>query len=150
MGTHYPGTPEEHSALSTFINLVRATDSLHSRLAPTISETGLTDSQFGILEALLHLGPLCQRELGKKILKSSGNITMVVDNLEKQGLVERQRNRDDRRFITVHLTQKGNALIGELFPRHVANLCTQMNILSPSEQDTLRALCRKLGRQQLE
>ena len=92
MGTHYQGTKAEKIALCAHINLIRAAESVMSRIEHIFSQYGLTESQFGVLEVLLHLGPLCQRELGQKILKSSGNITMVVDNLEKQGLVVRQRD----------------------------------------------------------
>lgn len=119
-----------------------------ARLNSLFTVEELTVSQFGVLEALLHLGPMCQRELGQKILKSSGNITMVVDNLEKQGLVIRQRDGEDRRFVTVHLTEEGSRLIGEIFPRHVAAIVEEMSILTAVEQEELGHLCRKLGRQE--
>ena len=102
MGTHYQGTKAEKIALCAHINLIRAAESVMSRIEHIFSQCGLTESQFGVLEVLLHLGPLCQRELGQKILKSSGNITMVVDNLEKQGLVLRQRDNRDRRRLDSH------------------------------------------------
>ena len=75
----------------------------------------MSTSQFGVLELLHHLGPMCQSELAAKILKSTGNLTMVVDHLEERGLVERRRDTGDRRFITVHLTEAGEALIGGIF-----------------------------------
>ena len=77
----------------------------------------LTESQFGTLEALYHLGPLCQGEIGQKILKSSGNMTMVVDNLEKRGLVQRQRSQQDRRQIEVSLTRPGPSIDQGYLPR---------------------------------
>src|SRR5947207_2210914 len=120
MPTRYEGTEAEVRALDGLIKLVRATESVTARLLPLIGEAGLTVSQFGALEALLHLGPLCQRDLGEKLLKSSGNITMVVDNLERRGLVERRRGSVDRRYITVHLTPEGEQLIRALFPKHAA------------------------------
>ncbi|MFB3040304.1 MAG: MarR family winged helix-turn-helix transcriptional regulator, partial [Candidatus Poribacteria bacterium] len=120
MGTHYKGTEEEIRALNTYIKLMRAVESLTLRLNSHLASARLTISQFGALEALFHLGPLCQRELSEKLLKSSGNITMVVDNLEKRGLVERKREGEDRRYVTVHLTDEGRRLISEIFPAHVA------------------------------
>ena len=72
-----------------------------------LAEAGLTESQFGVLEALLHLGPLHQRELAEKILRTNGNVTLVVDHLEKRGLVRRERGSADRRYIKVHLTDAG-------------------------------------------
>ncbi|MGW8249926.1 MAG: MarR family winged helix-turn-helix transcriptional regulator, partial [Anaerolineales bacterium] len=119
MPTHYQGTSKQTLALNTFIKLTRATDSLLARLAQRNTHDSLTASQFGVMEALYHLGPMCQSELGSKLLKSGGNITMVVDNLEKRGLVERQRDEQDRRFVTVSLTDAGKTLIAEVFPAHL-------------------------------
>ena len=110
----------------------------------------LTISQFGVLEALYHLGSMCQNELAGKILKSSGNMTMVIDNLEKRNLVVRQRNPDDRRMVTVSLTKVGVELIEQILPGHVAAITEEMNFLSPEEQVELGELCRKLGKAELE
>lgn len=87
MGTHFKGTPTEQRTLNAFIKLMRATESLNSRLNKHLSDADLTVSQFGTLEALLHLGPLNQRTIGEKLLKSGGNVTMVIDNLERCGHV---------------------------------------------------------------
>lgn len=98
-----------------------------------------------MLEALYHLGPLSQAEIAKKILKSTGNITMVIDNLEKRGLVRRERDPEDRRSYSVQLTAPGKKLIGSLFPRHAVGIVRGMKALTRSEQETLGNLCRKLG-----
>jgi MarR family transcriptional regulator, 2-MHQ and catechol-resistance regulon repressor len=146
MPTHYRGAPGEVAALDAYIKLMRAAESLTARLQPGMAAAGLTVGQFGALEALLHLGPLCQRDLGRKLLRSNGNITVVVGNLAQRGLVRRLRQRDDRRFITVSLTDKGRRLISDLFPRHVSLLVREMASLSPREQSELGRLCRRLGR----
>jgi MarR family 2-MHQ and catechol resistance regulon transcriptional repressor len=146
MGTHYRGTKDEVRALSAFIKLVRAAESVGARLSPGLAKVGLTEGQFGALEALYHLGPLHQRELGAKLLRSGGNVTMVVDNLEKRGLVRRERGVEDRRFVTVHLTDAGRRLIARIFPRHAARVTEEMSVLTPAEQDELGRLCRKLGK----
>ena len=145
MGTHFAGNKEELRALNTYIKLVRAADSVMSRVYRNSNLNGLTISQFGVLEALLHLGPLCQRELGTKILKSSGNITMVIDNLEKRELVERKRDRRDRRFVNVHLTGQGRKMIRKIFPRHVASIRAELEILSPGELTQFGDICRRVG-----
>ncbi len=145
MGTHYRGTSREIRALDAYIKLVRASESLTTRLGGTIEAAGLTLGQFGVLEALLHLGPLCQKDLGWKLLRSGGNITTVVDNLEKRGMVKRIREKEDRRYIEVHLTGKGRRLIRSVFPRHISNLVREMAVLRPQEQAALGRLCRKLG-----
>lgn len=104
MGTKFKGSKKEVQALDAFIKLKRAAESLSSRLISEFTKWNISESQFGVLETLYHLGPLCQKELGDKILKSTGNITLVIDNLEKRTLVERVRGVEDRRFISVHLT----------------------------------------------
>ncbi|RMH70001.1 MAG: MarR family transcriptional regulator [Gemmatimonadetes bacterium] len=148
MGTHYHGTEDEIRALNTFIKFTRANESLHARLNQSNTTGGLSGSQFGVLEALYHLGSMCQTELSQKLLKSGGNITMVIDNLEKNGLVERRRSVQDRRKYEIHLTEKGEALIQEIFPGHVAAIMAEMSALSAEEQETLGQLCRKLGKRQ--
>ena len=116
MRARYQGNPEEARALRTYVKLMRAAESVTARTHRHLSSTGLTISQFAVLEALYQLGPLSQREIGQKILRSSGNITMVIDNLEKNGLVRRERNEADRRFFIVHLTAKGYNFINKIFP----------------------------------
>jgi MarR family 2-MHQ and catechol resistance regulon transcriptional repressor len=137
-------------ALDTFIKLTRAADSIGSRLANSGTMGGLTTSQFGVLESLYHLGPLRQGEICAKLLKSGGNVTHVVDNLEKRGLVRRERSEHDRRVITVSLAPAGEELIQRIFPGHVAAIVGEMQILSEQEQQTLGRLCRILGKRQRE
>jgi len=150
MPTHYKGTTQEILALDTLIKLTRAVDSVGSRLANSGTMGDLTTSQFGVLESLYYLGPLCQGEISAKLLKSGGNITRVVDNLEKQELVKRERSECDRRVITVSLTPAGEELIQRIFPGHVAAIVGEMQILTEQEQETLGRLCRILGKQQRE
>jgi MarR family transcriptional regulator, 2-MHQ and catechol-resistance regulon repressor len=144
MGTHYQGSKEETDALNAYIKLMRAAETLTAR-SHAVLPKNLTLSQFAALEALLHRGSMCQSELAAKLLKSGGNITLVVDNLVKAGLVTRQRDEQDRRFITVSLTEKGRSYISELFPKVVANITKEFGILSSAEQFTLGWLCKKLG-----
>lgn len=146
MGTHYQGTPAEVDALNAYIKLMRAADTVTARVHAELPK-GLTISQFGALETLLHRGPMCQSELAAKLLKSGGNITLVVDNLEKAGWVIRQRDEHDRRFITVALTPAGRDFIAALFPRVVARITREFASLKAGEQATLAALCKQLGTQ---
>ncbi len=140
-----PEPTRAERALNTYTKLMRAADSVTIRVGRAMSAAGLTISQFGVLEALLHKGPLCQRDIAAKILKSSGNITMVIDNLEKQGLVKRERTSLDRRYLTVSLTPRGDALILDVFARVEAAIVAEMGILAPDEQAVLGELCKKLG-----
>ncbi len=143
----YRGNKDEVRALNAYIKLMRASESVSARTHRHLSDARLTASQFGALEALYHLGPLSQADLGQKILRTSGNITMVVDNLEKRRLVKRERRQEDRRYYTVRLTTGGEKLIAEVFPRHVGKIVEAMNALTKTEQETLGRLCRKLGLQ---
>jgi MarR family 2-MHQ and catechol resistance regulon transcriptional repressor len=145
MPARYQGAARETLALDAFVKLTRANNSLANRLAPGLAQAGLTESQFGVLEALLHVGPLHQCDLAERILKSSGNMTMVIGNLERRGLVRRQRSTGDRRFIEVALTRQGEQLIRKVFPGHAERLTRLMGVLSEGEQRTLGRLCRKLG-----
>jgi MarR family 2-MHQ and catechol resistance regulon transcriptional repressor len=146
MGTHFQGTDEERRALSVYIKLMRAAESTTGRINEHLREHGLTVSQFGVMEALYHLGPLCQGALARKILKSSGNLTTVIDNLVRDELVERCRDEADRRMIHVHLTDKGRTLIERIFPPHVAGVVETFAVLTPEEQETLGDLLRKVGK----
>lgn len=148
MGTHYNGTEEEIRALDLYIKLTRAADAVNGRINRHLTDENLTISQFGVLEALYHLGPLHQHELAEKILKSTGNMTLVIDNLVKRDLVERCRDEQDRRYVTVHLTANGRDLIARMFPAHVATVVAEMAALSAAEQEQLAALCRRLGLQE--
>jgi MarR family 2-MHQ and catechol resistance regulon transcriptional repressor len=146
MATHYRGTPEEVLALDGFIKLMRATDSLNAHLARHIEAAGLTMGQFGVLEALLHLGPMNQRDLGAKLLRSGSNVTLVLDNLQRRGLIRRTRRKDDRRAIEVSLTAQGRRLIAGLFPTHARRITRLFGALSPRDQQHLGTLCKTLGR----
>jgi MarR family 2-MHQ and catechol resistance regulon transcriptional repressor len=145
MGTHYQGTKLEKDALDVYIKLSRAAEAVESRINGHLKDYRLTSSQFGVLEALYHLGPLHPYELAVKILKSSGNLTLVIDNLVKRGLVERVREETDRRYITICLTEAGHQLISSIFPRHVGHVLDAIGVLTPEEQHQLASLCRKLG-----
>lgn len=146
MPSHYQGSETTVRALNAYINLMRACDSLERRLAGKLELRGLTVAQFGILEALLHLGPMCQKALGEKLLRSRGNITVVVNNLEKRGLVRRQRDTEDKRMIQIHLRAEGQKLIASVFPQHAEDIKAEMSVLNREEQEALRQLCRKLGK----
>lgn len=133
------------TALAAYVKLMRAAESVTAR-AHVVLPDGVTITQFAALEALLHRGPLFQTELATKLLKSGGNLTLVVDNLERDGLVTRERDTEDRRRLCVALTAKGRKFIAGLFPQVAASLAQEFSVLTSAEQETLAALCRKLGR----
>ncbi len=133
------------AAVRAYVKLMRAQRGVVARLEPALAACALTLTQLGVLEAVLHLGPLTHRELGRKLLTSPGNLTDVVDKLEKRGLVTRVRAEQDRRQVRVELTQAGRDLIEDIFPRHAADIAHAMAGLTPAELETLGHLLRKLG-----
>jgi MarR family transcriptional regulator, 2-MHQ and catechol-resistance regulon repressor len=146
MPTHFAGSRAEMRTLDTFIKLTRCTNSVLARLAEHQTVGDLTYSQFAVLEALYHLGSMMQGEVSSKILKSSSNLTTVIDNLQRNGLVRRERDTKDRRVIYIHLTEAGKGKIEAVFPNHVAALVEEFSVLSANEQETLGELCKKLGK----
>ena len=146
MPTHYSGTRAEMRTLDTFIKLTRCTNTLQGRLAERNTIGDLTWSQFAVLEALYHLGHMTQGEISAKVLKSGSNMTTVIDNLERDGFVRRERDANDRRVIHVHLTEAGSGKIEAVLPGHIAALVDEFKVLSASEQQTLGELCKKLGK----
>ena len=144
MGSHHQGPPREVAALDAYIKLMRAAESVTARSHVVLPDS-VTFTQFAALEALHHLGPLHQSELAAKLLKSGGNLTLVVANLERDGLVERERGTEDRRFVRVALTPKGRKFIAALFPKIAASITRELSPLTSTGQATLARLCKKLG-----
>jgi MarR family transcriptional regulator, 2-MHQ and catechol-resistance regulon repressor len=148
MPTRYRGTPEEVRALNAYIKLQRAAETAHNRTSAHLSDCGLTTSQFAVLEALYHLGPLSQRALAQKLLKSTGNISIVLKHMEGRGLISRSREAADHRTMRVDIAELGRALLEQVLARHVAGIVAEMSVLTAAEQDELGRLCRKLGLRQ--
>ncbi|MEM7798989.1 MAG: MarR family transcriptional regulator [Chloroflexota bacterium] len=148
MSSKYNGSPEEVLALDTFIKLVRANEAVKTRLDKQNTVGELKGTPFGTLEMLYHLGPLNQKEIGEKLLVSKSNVVLVIDKLEKQGLVKRQRSSTDRRMIFVHITPVGRERVDAVLPTHVAAITHEMCRLTADEQREFGRLCRKLGRRE--
>jgi len=145
MPTKYQGSPEVRRALDTYIKLTRAAESVLDRTNAHLAVHKLTTTQFGVLEALYHLGTLSQVELARKLLKSTGNVTTVLQNLEKRALISRARDQDDQRYVQVSITPEGQRLLESILPAHFDGIVADLSILTAEEQETLACLCRKLG-----
>ena len=135
----------EERALRVWIALARCYSTFARAVTCRISEYGLTAPQFGVLEALLHLGPLSLGELADKLLVTGGNVTYVMDRLEGQGLVYRDRSGEDRRVVQAKLTPEGRRVVSDAFPEHATFIRELTSELAPDEQEALRALLKKLG-----
>lgn len=132
-------------ALDAYVKLLRASRAVLARVEPRLAEAGLTTTQFGVLEAILHKGPLSQRDLSQKVLTSPGNMTDLIDKLEARGLARRVRQKADRRAVRVELTEEGVALIEPLFAAHAGDIDIAMAGLDADELRQLGTLLRKLG-----
>lgn len=143
---HYPQySSDENLALDLWVKLAR-TFAVFSRCTHEhIRSCDLTTSQFAVVECLGHKGEMTLGELSGKMLMSCGNMTVVVDNLEKDGLVERIRSESDRRVIRVRLTATGLELFARIFPEHARLVSKLAGILDPDEQQQLSGLLKKLG-----
>jgi MarR family 2-MHQ and catechol resistance regulon transcriptional repressor len=133
------------NALSMWVKMARAHATFAKLTQEDIATYGLTPPQFGVLECLGHLGAMMIGELCRKMLVSGGNMTVVVDNLAKEGLVERIPSTEDRRAIVVRLTAKGKKLFSEIFPKHARFVASTAAVLTEQEQTELSGLLKKLG-----
>jgi MarR family 2-MHQ and catechol resistance regulon transcriptional repressor len=134
------------SGVHVFLVLWKAANAVQSFAGESISELEMCSSDFAVLEALLHKGPLPVNEIGKKILLTSGSITVAVDRLEKRRLVERRAHGTDRRARIVHLTKEGLKLITHAYAQHAADLEQLMSAsLTTTERATLISLLKKIG-----
>src|SRR5690349_9329610 len=110
------------SGVHVFLVLWKAARAVETYAENSITELEMCGSDFGVLEALLHKGPLPINEIGKKVLLTSGSITVAVDRLESKGLVERRASGDDRRARIVHLTREGKKLIKRIYAVHACDM----------------------------
>jgi MarR family 2-MHQ and catechol resistance regulon transcriptional repressor len=140
----YPACRKE--ALKLWIVLARCFNSFAQAEAQHLKAFDLTPPQFGVLEALAHLGPMKMCEIGGKLLMSGANVTGVVDRLEKKGLVRRVMDAEDRRTFLIHLTEGGSKIIAKFFPMHAEQIETFTNILTSKEKRLLTDLLKKLGK----
>src|SRR5437588_9609827 len=136
------------SGVHVFLVLWKAARAVQTYAEKSITELALCGSDFGVLEALLHKGPLPVNEIGKKVLLTSGSITAAVDRLEKRGLVERRAHGTDRRARIVHLTMQGKKLITRIYGEHAADMERLAGeSLTKAERKTLISLLKKIGYQ---
>ncbi|OMF37332.1 MarR family transcriptional regulator [Paenibacillus sp. FSL H8-0548] len=139
-------TQKQNDSLDLFIALSRATQWVNAHADRDIRNNGLNRSEFGVLELLYHKGPQPLQQIGEKVLMSSGNITYVVDKLEKKQMVRRRASTEDRRLIYAELTEQGKQFVEEAFPGHQATIEQAVNGLSPEEQQLASKLLKKLGK----
>ena len=129
--------------LSTLIAFTRAEHKIHNLEYKTIKESGLTISQFGVLEVLYNKGNLRIGEIMEKILTTSGNITVVVKNLEKDGFIKKISDPLDKRSTIISITDKGIKVIEEILPDHIKNINNIFDVLTNEEKIVLKDILNK-------
>ena len=136
---------KQETALKLWVVLARATAAVTKHMESDIAQHDLTGTEFGILEALYHKGPMLLGEIQRKILVTSGGITYLVDRLVEKGLVRREQCAEDRRARYAVLTPAGQSLIKRIFPAHAARIEEAVSGLTATEQREAIQLLRKLG-----
>ncbi|MEO6183994.1 MAG: MarR family transcriptional regulator [Verrucomicrobiota bacterium] len=133
------------SGVHVWLVLWKATSAIEAHALLSIDALAICPSDFAVLEALLHKGPLPVNAIGKKVLLTSGSSTTAVDRLEKRKLVERKWGHEDRRVCLVHLTASGRHLIAKAFSDHAETMERAAQGLTRQERETLLVLLKKLG-----
>jgi MarR family 2-MHQ and catechol resistance regulon transcriptional repressor len=136
------------SGVHVFLVLWKAARAAETYAQKSVTELEMCGSDFAVLEALLHKGPLPVNEIGRKVLLTSGSITVAVDRLEQRALVERRAHGTDRRARIVHLTTEGRKLIRRAYAQHADDLERLASAsLTATERSTLIRLLKKIGYQ---
>ena len=134
------------TGVHVFLVLWKAARAVEVYAQQSISDLEIGASDFAVLEALLHKGPLPVNEIGKKVLLTSGSITVAVDRMETKGLVERRAHGTDRRARIVHLTKAGRKLITSAYAEHATDMeRLASESLTTAERKTLIRLLKKIG-----
>ncbi len=135
----------QETSVQAYVKLIRAAEALHVKVSRGLVAEGLTASQFSAMKVLRLYGMLPQRDIAKYLLQSGGNITLVVDNLEREGLAKRIRSVEDRRIVQVALTLKGEELFDRIYPAHLDRIREVMSPLKDQDIDMLTLLLEQLG-----
>ena len=134
------------SGVHLWLVLWKASRAVEAYAAKSIAELEMCGSDFAVLEALLHKGPLPVNEIGRKVLLTSGSITAAVDRLEQKALVERRAHGTDRRARVVHLTRQGKKLITRVYGQHATDLEQLAAVsLTAKERAAIIRLLKKIG-----
>ncbi len=145
-----PKDEDTAAALKLWVVLSRAQRAIGERARREIERQGLRPTEFGVLEALYHKGPLTLGQVGERVLVTSGSVTPVADKLERRGLIQRRISSEDRRVCYAELTDAGRELVGAIFPDHAEVIRGAMEGLTVEEKRIATALLRRLGRHAAE
>ena len=133
-------------ALQAWLIMLKAWQAMSRYLLPTFLAEGLGESDFRVLEVLLHKGPMPVNAIGPKVYLNPGSVSVAVDRLFKKGFVSRVECGEDRRVRTVSLTEKGRQMFVPLFRRHTALIKRAFEDISPKELEQLEGVLKKIGK----
>jgi MarR family 2-MHQ and catechol resistance regulon transcriptional repressor len=133
-------------ALHAWLIMLKAWQSIARYVLPTMMEDGLGESDFRVLEVLLHKGPMPVNAIGPKVDLNPGSVSVAVDRLYKKGFVSRVESSPDRRVRTVSLTEKGRQMFVPLFRRHTALIKRAFQDVSSEELQQLELILKKIGK----
>ncbi|HFU4460573.1 TPA: MarR family winged helix-turn-helix transcriptional regulator [Streptococcus suis] len=134
---------ENKHALHSLVVFRRAANTIAKSELETIKKYGLTVCQFGVMEALYNKGNLRIQDLIDKLLSTSGNMTVVIKNMIRDGYVYKTSDTSDRRASLIALTEKGRQTIETILPEHYDHVGQIFSVLSPEEQDQLATILKK-------
>ncbi len=137
-------------AIHTWLIMLKASQAVARYALPPILAEGLGDSDFRVLDVLLHKGPMPVNVIGPKVNLNPGSVSVAVDRLYKKGLVSRVESKDDRRVRTVSLTEKGRRVFAPIFRQHAALIKRAFQDVSPHEQLQIEEVLKKIGRRAQE
>jgi MarR family 2-MHQ and catechol resistance regulon transcriptional repressor len=139
-----PGkTPD---ATHTLLVMLKALRAIRHFALPAIFKAGLGESDFRVLEVLLHKGPMPVNAIGPKVDLNPGSVSVAVDRLYKKGLVSRVESESDRRVRSVELTEKGRRVFVPVFRQHAALIKRAFQDVSPQERRQLEEVLKRIGR----
>lgn len=137
---------DEWRNLKLLVTFSRCYASVNKRIYPYMKNQGVTEAQFSVLELLYHRGEFTIKEVIEKTFSSGGTMTVIINNLEKEGLVIKKRSEKDRRVFIIKISQKGTELMEEVFDKHLENLKKAFGVLTEAEQMIMIELLKKLGK----
>jgi|ERR1700678_592577 MarR family 2-MHQ and catechol resistance regulon transcriptional repressor len=133
-------------AVHAWLIMLKAWQSMSRYVLPTLHEEGLGESDFRVLEVLLHKGPMAVNAIGPKVNLNPGSVSVAVDRLYRKGFVSRVESPRDRRVRTVALTEKGREMFLPLFRRHRAVIQRAFDDVSRGELQQLEQVLKKVGK----
>ncbi|MFD2759945.1 MarR family winged helix-turn-helix transcriptional regulator [Lentibacillus juripiscarius] len=137
----------ENLSLKAFVVLMKSSKSVMEHVKNNIHSFDMKTSEFTVLEALHHKGPMTVKQISEAVLIGTGSMTYVIDKLETKGLLERRPCPDDRRVIHIHITDKGTQLMDEIFPRHQQAIENLFHDITPKEKKTIIDVLKRVGKQ---